>query len=397
MPIKQENLMSKSISHSQSFSETNRDVNSAGSYNNNRINSGESSSSYSSNITQNNSNNRKISNYSNSLMNGTYDEQEAQESFKKAVLEWRNSNKNASTSNKTGKSVRINMTPKETPLISSRADANVGSDQKDLNYKTIESLVNTNHSLSYAERMLLRKNRRNELDFSLDSNNRDQDSRMSVNISSVDYINDNGSERMNFKDIMAAVNPDEIQRTDSYHSNNLRLDLTLKIEELETSNSIVKPKKFNERLLTPDIIETKPNQSIKIQYTNSRSNSMIKLNKDNLDDEIPKSTRLLNSARVKSARKEKPINNPLTDALSKMESNLTRVASPRLRAVTERKIDMYLNENNLNGVGEFILMDVIDKEIKQPKSSRPSSSQANSNNKLSFKCKIICSKILFYC
>lgn len=377
--------MSKSMSHSQSFSESNRDAYSAGSYNNNRINSGDSTSSYSSNITQTN-NRQIISQNNNSLMNGTYDEQEAQESFKKAVLEWRNSNK-TTTNNKTGKSVRINMTPKETPLISSRADANVGSDQNDLNYKTIESLVNKNHSLSYAERMLLRKHRRQELDFSLDSNGRDQDSRMSINISKDDFMNDNRSEHMNFNDIMAAVNPDK-KSVDSYNSNSLKLDLTLKIEELETNNSIIKPKKFNERLLTPDIIETKPNQSTTIQYTNSRSNSMIKLNKEHLDDEIPKSTRLLNSARVKSARKEKSTNNSQADVLSKMESNLTRLASPRLRALTERKIDMYLNENNLNGVGEFILMDVVDKELKQPKSSRPSSSQANTNNKLSFKCKI---------
>jgi hypothetical protein len=374
--------MSKSISNSQIFSETNRDAYSAGSYTNNRINSGESTSSYSSNVKSHNND---------SLMNGTYDEREAQESFKQAVLEWRNSN------NKTGKSVKINMTPKETRLISSRADANVGSDQKDLNYKTIENLVNKNHSLSYAERMLLRKHRRQELDFSLDSNNRDQDSRISS--SNGDFIGENESEHMNFKDIMEAVNPKEKKTVDSYNSNSLKLDLTLNIEELETNNSIVKPKIFNERLLTPDIMDTKSNQSTNIQYANSRSNSIIKLNKENLDDEIPKSTRLLNSARAKSARKEKHTNNAQTNVLTKMESNLTRISSPRLKALTERKIDMFLNEDNLNGIGEFILMDVFERDTKQPKSSRPSSSQANTNNKLSFKCNIYnyknISKLLF--
>jgi hypothetical protein len=187
------------------------------------------------------------------------------------------------------------------------------------------------------------------------------------------------------------------------------------LKELETTAITDKtnPKEFNEKSLKPELNESKYplNKSSSVQYSNSRSNSMVQPNtsnkknlainignlKDNDTDEIPQSTRLLNSARAKSAAKQKQqaSNSGIvsTDIFAlKMESNLTRVVSPSLKSISNRvqAKETALN-TSVNGIGDFLLMDVLSKEIqteREKNKSRPSSSQSMAN-KLSFKCKFL--------
>lgn len=92
---------------------------------------------------------------SGSLFEGTYDEQEAHSSFQQALLEWRNSSKKTENENK-----------KQATILTSR-DAFVETDNSDRDKKNgikeLEDHINSNHSLSYAERILLQKYRRNDL------------------------------------------------------------------------------------------------------------------------------------------------------------------------------------------------------------------------------------------
>ena len=135
--------------------------------NNNRIHSGESTSSHTSQThpitTSYNSRSTKqtMDSSQHFLLNGSYDEQEAQDSFKQAVMEWRNGVANNNNNNKPQQQLK-RRTPKETKTVKqeheqehTHRDAFVGSDQNDLNYRRIGEMVHANHSLSYAERMRL--------------------------------------------------------------------------------------------------------------------------------------------------------------------------------------------------------------------------------------------------
>lgn len=113
---------------------------------------------------------------SNSLLNGTYDEREAQESFKKAVMEWRNSKPAASESTaQTPTSIRN----KENIEIKTSRNASIGTESGGLNtdrsmnqqIKMLENQINATHSLTYAERCLVHKYRRNDLKFSNNDDN----------------------------------------------------------------------------------------------------------------------------------------------------------------------------------------------------------------------------------
>ena len=95
-----------------------------------------------------------------SLMNGTYDEREAHESFQQALMEWRNSK----PINKTKSNNSTARNPE------SAKDAVVGTDDQTqtvppakISIKELEEQIHKNRTLSYAERMLLQKHRRNDL------------------------------------------------------------------------------------------------------------------------------------------------------------------------------------------------------------------------------------------
>jgi hypothetical protein len=115
---------------------------------------------------------------SNPLAEGVYDEREAQAAFQQALLEWRNGGSSAKSNSKRQTSAALinRMMPNQ--------DSNVGTDTSDLGggvkkgqNKTIQELekaINSSHSLSYAERMLLQKMRRNELDVNINSGRNQQ-------------------------------------------------------------------------------------------------------------------------------------------------------------------------------------------------------------------------------
>ena len=119
-------------------------------------------------------------NSSNSLMQGEYDEREAQESFKQAVLDWRNSS-STNTNNSNAKNMKS-----ETPTI--QKDAILDTHDltprtfDDTAKKNLESYITSNHSLSYAERILLQKYRSNELDYLKETSNLDDKTKKEMNL-----------------------------------------------------------------------------------------------------------------------------------------------------------------------------------------------------------------------
>ena len=141
-------------------------------------NNNESSNSYrSANSAESVTRNKK----GNSLMHGAYDEREAHEAFQQALAEWRNGPTKSSSASNAKKQTNSNKP------ASQAADSNVGTDTSDLTssasrtnqvaqnsmrIKELERTIQSNHSLSYAERMLLQKYRRNDSEFNTIANGR---------------------------------------------------------------------------------------------------------------------------------------------------------------------------------------------------------------------------------
>ena len=112
-------------------------------------------------------------------MDGAYNEKEAHESFQQALSEWRNGgNKNNNNNNNTNNTKKTQPTKIKSNNINNTKtnlhDSNVGTDTSDLGKKTqqstiqeLEKAIHSNHSLTYAERMLLQKYRRNDLEISM--------------------------------------------------------------------------------------------------------------------------------------------------------------------------------------------------------------------------------------
>jgi hypothetical protein len=105
-----------------------------------------------------------------SLLNGHYDEYEAQESFKQAVLQWRNG--------PSGDNIIKDKPPISLRSNNKMENASSGTDRQEIlnshdqnksdamnnQLKNLENQIESNHSLSYGERILLMKYRRNDLD-----------------------------------------------------------------------------------------------------------------------------------------------------------------------------------------------------------------------------------------
>lgn len=106
---------------------------------------------------------------SSSLMNGTYDEREAHESFKQAVLEWRNSNNNnnnkqAPNSNRSSSKQAHKTTKSKDAFVDTSTESQLTARSRNA-LRDLEEEINTNRTLSYAERMLLQKYRRNDFEY----------------------------------------------------------------------------------------------------------------------------------------------------------------------------------------------------------------------------------------
>lgn len=120
---------------------------------------------------------RKIKNYiepvdpdlgSNSLLAGEYDEKEAQEAFKKAVMEWRISKPSQTKTFNNNNKENNNQTKK----AHAAKNASIGTDNSGFEtnrsnkaIKMLETQISSTHSLSYAERCLLQKYRKKDISF----------------------------------------------------------------------------------------------------------------------------------------------------------------------------------------------------------------------------------------
>ena len=101
-----------------------------------------------------------------SLLNGDYDERAAQESFQQALLDWRKGS--------AGKK-RVEIVREQTATTSGRyhknRDVKINTDLNDDEKQRVEQMrkleahITSNHTLSYADRLLLQKFRRNQLEF----------------------------------------------------------------------------------------------------------------------------------------------------------------------------------------------------------------------------------------
>lgn len=101
-----------------------------------------------------------------SLLNGEYDERAAQESFQQALLAWRKGS--------AGKK-RVEIVREQTPTTTGRrhnnrdvkinTDLNDEEKQRAEQMRKLEAHITSNHTLSYADRLLLQKFRRNQLEF----------------------------------------------------------------------------------------------------------------------------------------------------------------------------------------------------------------------------------------
>jgi hypothetical protein len=100
------------------------------------------------------------------LLDGNFNENESHEEFMRAVLEWRNGGNNSSTQEKPV----INKNSAKSKKIPKK-NVDVGTDNTEEQRKSsfdmqqnIELQINFNHSLSYAERLLLKKYRRTDVE-----------------------------------------------------------------------------------------------------------------------------------------------------------------------------------------------------------------------------------------
>ncbi|CAF0707516.1 unnamed protein product [Brachionus calyciflorus] len=267
-----------------------------------------------------------------SLFDGEYDERQAHESFQQALNEWRNGSKNSD------KIIRENSQIKKP---SSSRDAGVGTTQQIISnqIQDLEKQISS-HSLSYAERMLLQKYRRNDLEITYTPRNEIQEE-----LPTPQQSIDTSQTHLNFDSIIQALqggkqnNFDENESSNSFNFIQAPIDLkpvnklnfedlnrnSLVFEEVETSSKI---KSLNLNLnLEPEIIEVK--NSIK-----------------SVDIERPKSvksTHRINSARVKSARNS-----------IQFEKNLNREPTNLLKSIAQREIEKFDDIQ----MGEFFMLGV---------------------------------------
>jgi hypothetical protein len=108
---------------------------------------------------------------SKSLLSGEYDEKEAQKSFQKALLNWRSSDK------KSGKRVEIIRENNETSRdVITNTDLTEEGKKKLDAIRNLENYITSNHTLLYAERMLLQKYRRNQFELKMNNQNDEKSS-----------------------------------------------------------------------------------------------------------------------------------------------------------------------------------------------------------------------------
>ena len=279
-----------------------------------------------------------------SLLNGTYDEREASESFKQAISEWRGSKTTPTQQNNKHNPKKVNFTNKTVSK-----DARIGTDQntpRTNRFKELENQIHANHSLSYAERILLTNLRRNGVE-----------SRSSQ------------------------VEVEEGLTSRTYE--------TL-IEEVPQLNSLRTSTVSLKHLPDPELIEL--GKSLNENPSNKRSDSFIGkiVEKKKVPTRPPSSlaptTPRPSSSRVTSALRKSANKSSLS--MVNQESNICRVPSSTLRNISMRQSNLDGLYKEENSVGEFLLLDV-----EKDNSNSDSNTTANKQDKkeafkLSHKCKM---------
>ncbi len=311
----------------------------------------------------------------NSLLNGAYDEKEAQESFQQALAEWRNSSKPSQITNSKKNKENINI---KKVHYSQSKNASIGTDNDDLktdrsvSIKRLEDQISS-HSLSYAERCLVQKFRRNDITFTPD------------NTPSM-----NKSVEIQENPVLIEVFLEKLQ--------NLKKIIIIFIQEISQTNNLNESFNRNSlKLLEPDLIDNKPIAELitskSVSYTRPDFKQRPK---------TPSTPNRPQSSRPNSSLK-KSLNSSI--ALAAIESNICRNTSDELKQISQRKVEI-VNDNLNTDIGTFLMLDVektqdtinnpkesarieINPNIKishmlyemSPRSWRPSSSLAFSQNK----------------
>lgn len=260
-----------------------------------------------------------------SLLHGTYDEQAAGDSFQQALNDWRNQSqgtiktktpRSQPTPKKQTKSVKIANTGSETH----RTDANIGTDASMQNnddaFKELKNQIESNHSLSCAERMLLLKLRRED------------------------------------KENNGGVSSRSIASNKNYL-----------IEEIPNQSTNFPKTSLDLKNLEPELIEVDKAQ-LAIE---TRREEIQRQLRPKSSVSRPGTSRPL-SSRVSTARPGSSMRKSIKD----FESNICRVPSATLQRITNREMNLEEIYKEESGVGEFLLLDVTKRndENEGPKTDR---------------------------
>ena len=145
------------------------------------------------------------------LLDGNFDEAESHEEFKRALLEWRN----GTAPTKQEVNINANNNNNKQKI---KKNVDVGTDNSEEQRKSsmsmqqnIELQINFNHSLSYAERLLLKKYRRTDVEefFNLNTQQEstfDEDKRINSSLTmSRDKTILSGSQHIDFNQLMKVL------------------------------------------------------------------------------------------------------------------------------------------------------------------------------------------------
>ena len=97
------------------------------------------------------------------LLDGNFNENESHEEFKRAVLEWRNGGNKSATQENNSRTNKSAKNYKKNVDVGTDNSAEQRKSSLDMQ-QNIELQINFNHSLSYAERLLLKKYRRTDVE-----------------------------------------------------------------------------------------------------------------------------------------------------------------------------------------------------------------------------------------
>lgn len=280
-----------------------------------------------------------------SLFDGAYDEKEAHDSFQQALNEWRNSSKKSQD----GSFTREASMCKDAGVETQPTKTNQIQDLED----HIKS-----HSLSYAERMLLQKYKRNDLEVSYTPRNE-----LETDLVKNSLVSQSLEPRVNHMDFNSIIQALD----DGKNSQDQNVFLS-NFDDLKPVNNL----NFNE-LVTNDVTFEEIETQTKIKSVDLKLNlepDLILSNSYSAEEtKRPKSVK--SSARVQTAKPKSA--RPKSSA--KFEQNLSREPTSLLKNIAQR-----LSENRIYGENEFLIMDVSICEQKPEKvvpKSRPQSARVD--------------------